>query len=106
MKHRRDMLGDDGPSSPEHWDPIWRGNRETREQDVHIFISLNARLPALLEQAYQWLQEQVKLHQEGVVILSGHRRRWSILDYQDVKVVMENGKTNCERAFQLYRWNW
>lgn len=42
MKKRKDILGDDGVSSPEHWAPIWRENRETREKDVHIFITLNA----------------------------------------------------------------
>ena len=36
MKHRRDILGDDGPSSPERWDPIWRDNRgHAREGCTH-----------------------------------------------------------------------
>ena len=100
MKHRRDILGDDGPSSPENWDPIWQGNRETREQDVHILISLNARLPQLLEESYQWLLELVKAHAKGVVILGGHRGDdGALLDYQDVKVVMENGHPTSKEHF-------
>jgi deferrochelatase/peroxidase EfeB len=100
MKDRRDILGDDGPSSPENWDPIWVGNRQTREQDVHIFVSLNARLPALLEESYAWLKTLVAEHKDGVVILGGNRGDDGVLlDYQDVNVVMEDGKPTSKEHF-------
>lgn len=100
MKHRRDMLGDDGPSSPEKWDPIWCGNRETRDKDVHIFISLNARLPALLEASYQWLLSLLANYKDDVVILGGHRAdNGALLDYQDVCVVMEGGVPTAKEHF-------
>ena len=100
MKQRRDILGDDGPSAPQCWDPIWADNRETREKDVHIFISLNARLPALLEQSYAWLTGLVAQYKDGVVILGGNRGDdGALLDYQDVKVVMENGHPTSKEHF-------
>ena len=100
MKKRKDILGDDGASAPAHWDPIWQGNRETRDKDVHIFVSLNALLPALLEASYAWLQGVVEKFNDGVVILSGHVGDGdAILDYQDVKIVMENGQPTAKEHF-------
>ena len=100
MKKRRDILGDDGPSSPEHWDPIWQGNHEERQKDVHIFVALNARLPALLEASYAWLQGEIEKSIGGVVTLSGHvGDGGAVLDYQDVGIVMENGLPTAKEHF-------
>ena len=100
MKERKDILGDDGPSSPENWDPIWRENRVVREKDVHIFISLNARSQAYLEESHQWLQIVTGYYEGSVVVLGGHRGSdGAILDYQDAKVVMENGKPSAKEHF-------
>lgn len=101
MKGRKDILGDDGPSSPEHWDPIWRGNRETREKDVHIFISLNALAGQGLDwltvaeknrdDAYAWLLDEINKTEGGVVLLDGHLGDDDAnLNYQDVRVVLDN----------------
>jgi len=100
MKDRKDILGDDGPSAPEHWDPIWQGNRKERDQDVHIFISLNARLPNFLEEAYQWLSGVVARCPEGAVLLSGHRGdSGELLDYQDSMIVFQDGKPTAKEHF-------
>ncbi|MEB0138950.1 MULTISPECIES: peroxidase [unclassified Undibacterium] len=118
MKHRKDMLGDDGVSAPEHWDPIWRENRETRDKDVHIFISLNAQAPqptsadlagiqqalaqseSNLQQAYAWLQSIIAASAGGVMVLGGHRGdQGALLDYQDVAVVLENGLPTAKEHF-------
>jgi deferrochelatase/peroxidase EfeB len=118
MKHRKDILGDDGASAPEHWDPIWRDNRVTRDKDVHIAIFLNARAPqpttftpegiqAAMQQCeqnllagYAWLLDTVRQAEEGVVILGGHRGDdGALLDYQDVKVVMEHGLPTAKEHF-------
>ena len=100
MKARKDILGDDGPSAPRGWDPIWRDNRETREKDVHIFVSLNARLPQLLEDSYAWLSDLLAQYADGVSLLGGHRGDDNTLtDYQDVKVVMEDGKPTSKEHF-------
>jgi len=100
MKFRRDILGDDGPSAPAHWDPIWQHNHETRDKDVHIFVALNARLPALLEESYAWLKDLIAEHSDGVRLLGGHLGDdGAILDYQDVKIVMEDGKPTAKEHF-------
>lgn len=100
MKDRRDILGDNGPSAPANWDPIWRDNRETRDKDVHIFVQLNARSPALLEAGYEWLRAQAAAHADGVALLGGHRGdAGALLDYQDVHVVTEDGKPTAKEHF-------
>jgi Dyp-type peroxidase family len=100
MKKRRDIIGDNGPSSPEHWDPIWHKHREEKESDIHIFISLNARLPVYLEESYTWLNNLVARYSKGVVLLSGHRGDdGKIVDYQDGKVVIENGHVTSKEHF-------
>ncbi|MCW5649606.1 MAG: peroxidase [Ramlibacter sp.] len=114
MAARRDILGDDGPSAPELWDPVWRDNRVTREKDVHIFISLNAGMSGWpgnglglletaqghLEAAWAWLQDVITRHVGGVVVLGGHRGDGGELqDYQDAKVVMENGRPTPKEHF-------
>lgn len=100
MKDRRDILGDDGPSSPENWDPIWAENRKNRDRDVHIFIALNARSPALLEEGYAWLTGVAKQYRDAVAILNGHRgEHGALYDYQDVKAVMENGQPTAKEHF-------
>ena len=100
MKDRKDILGDDGPSSPEHWDPIWCGNRVERDKDIHIFISLNARLPQFLLEGYEWLMGEVAKTGGGVVLLGGHRGdNGELLDYQDSQIVMENGKPTAKEHF-------
>ncbi len=93
MKARKDILGDDGASSPEHWDPIWRKNRETRDKDVHIFITLNAQFSEdnkLLEESYNWLTSIIKKYKTGVRLLSGHLGDdGAEQDYQDAKIVLD-----------------
>ena len=104
MKERIDILGDDGPSSPEHWDPIWRDNRTARDKDVHILITLNAQYSKdtnLLEESYDWLKSVIKEYEKGVVLLRGGHRGddGTLLDYQDAKIVMENGLPTAKEHF-------
>jgi deferrochelatase/peroxidase EfeB len=84
MKKRAFILGDRDTTLTEaeaagwdsEWDPIWR----ERDSEVHIWISMNARveegtdapLPALEAQC-QWLRDLCK-EVGGVRILSGHGR--------------------------------
>ena len=71
MAKRRDILGDDGKSAPEYWDPVWR-------KPIHILISLNGPgdgpgQSQALEQEYQTLAKTVERFQPGVECLTGHR---------------------------------
>jgi Dyp-type peroxidase family len=45
MASRRRILGDDGPSDPAQWDPVWRGR-------VDLSIAINALSPAALEAGF------------------------------------------------------
>lgn len=102
MKKRKDILGDDGRSAPEHWDPIWRDNRETdRSKDVHIWVSINGQTPADMQKSYEWLQQLVVQSDDGVAILSGHRGDDGAeqLPFQDVQAVFENGKPTSKEHF-------
>ncbi|MDO8305117.1 MAG: peroxidase, partial [Herminiimonas sp.] len=102
MKKRKDILGDDGRSAPEHWDTIWRDNRETDWlKDVHIWISINGQTPADMQKRYEWLQELVTRSAGGVAILSGHRGDDDAehLLFQDVHAVVENGRPTSKEHF-------
>jgi len=48
MRARRDILGDDGVSAPERWDPIW-----IQEEHVHIMVAICGQDDACLERRYQ-----------------------------------------------------
>jgi len=101
MKKRKDILGDDGPSAPQHWDPIWRDNRETdRHKDVHIWVSINGQSQLDVQRRYEWLQQLVHQSAGGVIVLSGHRGdNGEHLPFQDVHAVFENGKATSKEHF-------
>jgi Dyp-type peroxidase family len=65
MKARREIIGDDGLSAPEHWDPVW-------QRQVHALVSLNALRPDFLEERYQWLLDLIEKSHGGVTLMSGH----------------------------------
>lgn len=100
MKARQHVLGDDGASDPENWDPIWQANRVERDKDAHVFLSINARSPALLQQAYDWLLNLRDVKDGHVVVLGGHRADdGQLLDYQDVHILFENGQPTAKEHF-------
>ena len=66
MAKRKDILGDDGPSDPEKWDPIWK-------ERVHIWMSINAQNTEALIERYNWVVQQVEASGDGVTLLTGHR---------------------------------
>ena len=68
MKHRREILGDDGASAPEHWDPIWQN-----DDAAHIWLSINGQHKDAIERRYAELQETDRRCNGGVTQLSGHR---------------------------------
>ena len=100
MKTRKDILGDDGPSAPRFWDPIWQTNRVERHKDVHIFVALNAQSQAILEASYGELVNTINQYDGGLVIIGGHLgENGALLDYQDVNVLMKNGKPTANEHF-------
>lgn len=84
MAKRKDILGDDGPSDPQHWDKIWR-------EAVHIWISINGQTLDAVEERYEWIVRQEQKTRGGVTLLTGHRGEngKDNLPYQDAGVLYD-----------------
>lgn len=84
MAKRKDILGDDGPSDPEKWDPIWK-------ERVHIWMSINAQNTEALIERYNWVVQQVEASGGGVTLLTGHRgdAGEDDLPYQEASVLYD-----------------
>ena len=90
MKKRKDITGDVGASSPEHWDPVWQDDVD--HKPVHMLLTLNAITPQALEQQYQWVTEKIKASAGAVTLLEGHRgQNGQLLPYQEAHIIFENG---------------
>jgi Dyp-type peroxidase family len=95
MKARGEILGDDGPSSPEHWDPLWQNDKR-----MHMFMSINARDDAALEARYQEIQARLAVHGGKVEQLHGHRGiQGDDMPYQQAAAVVEDGKVTTKEHF-------
>lgn len=94
MRARAEILGDEGKSAPERWDPIWRG-----ADPVHIFVAINAATSQGIEKAYQ---QVVRLAQAatGVELLSGHAGPGAqLLPYQDASAIYVEGQPTPKEHF-------
>ena len=85
MKDRCDILGDDGPSAPQHWDEIWKDAKG--DKSVDIWLSINGQSPEALEGRYKEIciildREDIK---GGIEQLKGHSG--SNPEYQDAAVL-------------------
>lgn len=108
MKARRAILGDDGVSAPENWDPIWNNKAEqTTETDgwtpiwqdespVDIWISINGATLEVIEERYQLIKDLVAQSEGGIEQLTGHSGSNS--DYQEASAILdgEGNPTNKE----------
>ena len=84
MKKRKDILGDDGPSDPIHWDQIW-------QETAHIWLSINGQSTQAVDERYQWILKQIEASDGGVTLLTGHRGESdeNDLPYQDASVLYD-----------------
>lgn len=96
MKARRDILGDDGASAPECWDPIW-----CAEDAVHIFVALHGQDDPSLERCYQQVLELSAHNPEGVRLLRGHRgaNGEEDLPFQPASAIYVNGLPSPKEHF-------
>jgi Dyp-type peroxidase family len=93
MRSRWEILGDDGASAPEKWDPIWR-----RDEPVHIFVTISAATQELLETQQAELCSKVIAN--AVELLTGHRGGdRDDLAYQDGTALYENGQPTAKEHF-------
>lgn len=88
MKPRKDILGDDGPSDPKRWDPIWQD-----EGAVHVWISINGKDDAPIDARYQAICDLVAKSNKQVEQLAGHRGSDGATDlpYQGASLIYKNG---------------
>ncbi|ERN42752.1 hypothetical protein KR51_00006000 [Rubidibacter lacunae KORDI 51-2] len=84
MKARRDILGDDGPSAPEHWDPIWQ-----QETPVDIMVWINARKSEQLETRYQEICGIVDRYDEVEQVIGHRSSTGENLPYQDAAALLD-----------------
>jgi len=101
MKARRDLLGDNDKSAPDHWDPVWTGSTK-----VDILVSINGQDEACLERRYQAL---VALAEEsladdgspGVRLLVGHSGPGGRRDlpYQAASAIYIDGRPTAKEHF-------
>lgn len=95
MKARAEILGDDGSSSAEHWDPIWQDDKS-----VHMFMSINAQTQEALEQRYNQIQSLLSQYSAGVQQLFGHRgKNGEDFGYQACAALMENERPSPKEHF-------
>ena len=93
MRDRRDILGDDGPSTPDNWDQIWRN------ETVHMWISINGKDEASIETRYQAICDLVA--RSNVEPLSGHSGPDGATDlpYQSASAIYKNGIPQASEHF-------
>ena len=95
MWGRRAILGDDGPSDPANWDPIWH-------DEVHMFVSIDAQTEEAVEKRYNEIMNTLTLQGlDKVILLDGHRgdKNEGTKKYQDVSVLYEDGVPTAKEHF-------
>lgn len=96
MRARRAILGDDGPSAPSHWDPIWHADKP-----VHIFVALNAATQGMIEERYAKIVSLLDPERGGVELLTGHCGDDGRTDlaYQDASAIYVDGQPTNKEHF-------
>ncbi len=95
MKARATILGDDQQSAPKHWDPIWHNDKA-----IHMFLSINAKNKAALEERYNEIQKRLADYASGVKQCFGHRgEAGDNLGYQDASAVFDGNTPTPKEHF-------
>jgi deferrochelatase/peroxidase EfeB len=98
MKKRKDITGDIGASSPEHWDPVWHDDVE--HKPVHVLLTLNAITREALENQYQGVLDQIQRCSGAMTLLDGHRgSNGQLLPYQEAHIIFKNGRPTPKEHF-------
>jgi Dyp-type peroxidase family len=96
MRARRTLLGDDGASALEHWDPIWRSAHR-----VHILVLIHGETDAVIDERYRAILDLLRPLNGGVELLSGHRGDGgaSDLPYQQASSLFIDGRYSANEHF-------
>ncbi len=98
MRKRRDIIGDDGPSSPDYWDPVWRASEA--DQAVHILLTLNAQTPTAMAAQYDAIVQTLAASQGAVALLDGHvGPGGQLMPYQEGHLLWEDGQPSAKEHF-------
>jgi len=95
MRGRRSILGDNGPSDPDKWDPVFH-------EEIHIFMSIEGQTEKAIEDRYNEILNILTLQNlNGVMLLDGHRaeKGEAHKPYQDASVLYENGLPTAKEHF-------
>ena len=99
MKMRKDITGDVDLSSPEHWDPVWQSDDDSKA--VHVLLTINAITREALETQYGRVNDQIAQSLGAVALLDGHRGpNGSLLPYQEAHIIFEDGKPTSKEHFK------
>jgi Dyp-type peroxidase family len=106
MKARLDILGDDGASAPEHWDPIWRGDN----WDVHMFLSINGVSEDKVAERYDKIVGIMNAingaEGQDIQILIGHRGPDGVEDlpYQPASAISVETEVDGKKVSMSTSW--
>lgn len=95
MRGRRTILGDNGASDPEFWDPVFH-------QEIHMFVSIEAQTQAALVERYNEILTLIAQHElHEVILLDGHRAEKGMphKKYQDASAIYEHGLPTAKEHF-------
>jgi len=102
MKARKAILGDDGPSAPKNWDPVWQKN-----YNVHMLMTINARSDGDLNARYEEVLGLLPDQDSGqsppdIELLSGHCGPGGARDlkFQSGNAIVINGKPTANEHFR------
>lgn len=95
MQPRRDILGDDGASAPEHWDTVWND-----PDSIHILIWINGQTTADVDKRSNEILALVAAC-SGVEVMKGHRGASGRDDspYQDASAIFVEGEPTAMEHF-------
>jgi deferrochelatase/peroxidase EfeB len=98
MRSRRDIIGDDGPSGPDYWDPVWRSTEAGKA--VHVLLTLNAQSPKVMAEQYEAIVQTLADSQGAVALLDGHLGQdGQLLPYQEGHLLWEHGLPTAKEHF-------
>ena len=95
MRGRRNILGDNGPSDPKNWDPVFH-------EEIHIFISIEGPTDDAVAGRYKEITDILTNYSlNGVILLDGHKTDKVGLTqrYQDASVLYEGGHPTAKEHF-------
>ena len=82
MRDRADILGDTGLNAPEHWDPLWQGER------VHCWLGIQAQSSAALDARTAAIESMIRETEAAAVVGT-----------QDAAAISDGGKPTTREHF-------